>query len=261
LNGVNRLPTGIPPLDMILGSGIPENRVTESFGLPNSLQINSGNAHRGEQKAHLPRAKMHLDCVRTVRSEWASKFGVDVKKLLVIHPNYAEQVIDVCGKLMDADDCGLVVLDNLAAMATKKELENPAAIGDPGGSGKVNKKLFNTVMEAQRKAAKKVRESTFVFTNQMRRKFGAAGSELTSFGGPFPKHAAALRLRLYAKDVMDKSVHTGLPARKEVRAVVEKPKIPVASGECTFEIALLNHAGLKIGQIKSNWVLPPQPSG
>jgi hypothetical protein len=37
---------------------------------------------------------------------------------------------------------------------------------------------------------------TFVFTNQLRCKFGASGSELTSFGGPFPKHASALRLRL-----------------------------------------------------------------
>jgi hypothetical protein len=41
--------------------------------------------------------------------------------------------------------------------------------------------------------------------------------EIKSFGGPFPKHAAALRLRLDAKDVMDNTVHTGLPARKEVR--------------------------------------------
>jgi RecA/RadA recombinase len=151
---------------------------------------------------------------------------------------------------MEADDCGLVVLDSLAAMVTKKELENPAEISDPGGSGRGGKKLFNMVMAAQKKAAEKGRATTFVFTNQMRFKFGASGSQIVSSGGPFPKHASALRLRLFAKDVFDPAIHASLPARNEVRVVVENYKIPVAAQECTFEIALLNHAGLKIGQVK-----------
>jgi hypothetical protein len=46
-------------------------------------------------------------------------------------------------------------------------------------------KLFNTIMAAQKKAAEKSRAATFVFTNQMRAKFGAFGSEITAFGGPF----------------------------------------------------------------------------
>jgi RecA/RadA recombinase len=56
----------------------------------------------------------------------------------------------------------LVVLDNLAAMVTKKELENSAEIGDPGGSGRANMKLFNTIMASQKKAAEKGRAATFV---------------------------------------------------------------------------------------------------
>jgi recombination protein RecA len=191
-------------------------------------------------------------------SNWAKKFGVDVEKLLVINPDCAEQVIDVCEEFMGADDCGLVVLDNLAAMITKKELENSAEIDDSGGSGRVGKKLFNTVMEAQKKAAEKGRAATFVFTNQMRAKIGVDGRELTSFGGPFPKHASVLRLRLYAKDIVDKTVNPGLPARKEVRVAIEKAKIPVAAQGCVFEIAMLNQPGLQIGQVKDNWkVLPP----
>jgi recombination protein RecA len=179
--------------------------------------------------------------------KWASKFGVDVKQFLVIHPDYAEQIIEVCEKLIDADDCGLVVLDNLAAMVTKKELETRPRSAIRAVLAGSTKKLFNSVMEAQRKAAERGRASTFVFANQMRSKFGASGSELKSFGGPFPKHAAALRLRLSAKNVMDKTVHPGLPARKEFRAFVEKRKIPVIAKEGTFEIAMLNHAGF------NNW--------
>jgi hypothetical protein len=63
-------------------------------------------------------------------------------------------------------------------------------------------------------------------------------------------------MHLYAKDIVDKTVHSGLPARKEVRVVVEKHKVPVAGKECTFEIAMLNQPGLKIGQVNSNWKIP-----
>jgi hypothetical protein len=82
----------------------------------------------------------------------------------------------------------------------------------------------------------------------MRVKIGVFGSELTAFGGPFPKNAAAIRLRFYAKNIFDKTVHPGPPARKEIRAVIEKAEVPVAAQECTFEIALLNQSGLAIGE-------------
>jgi RecA/RadA recombinase len=48
--------------------------------------------------------------------KWAKKFGVAVERLQVINPSHAEQVIEMCGMLMEADNCGLVVLDNLASM-------------------------------------------------------------------------------------------------------------------------------------------------
>jgi recombination protein RecA len=253
---VNRIPTGILPLDLALGGGIPENRVTEIFGLPDSGKSILAMLIVASKQHISPDQKCIWLAVEPF-PKWAAKFGVDVEQLWIINPGHAEQVIDMCGKLMEADDCGLVVLDNLANMVTKKEMESSAAEGDPGGSGRINKKLFNTVMEAQRKAAEKGRASTFVFTNQIRSKFGGFGNELTSFGGPFPKHAAALRLRLYAKDVMDKTVHTGLLARKEVRVVIEKHKVPVAALECTFEIAMLNQPGLRVGQVNNNWRMLP----
>jgi RecA/RadA recombinase len=112
-------------------------------------------------------------------------------------------------------------------------------------SGRIGKKLFNTVMAAQRKAAENGRASTFVFTNQMRYKIGAHSGQITSYGGPFPQHASALRLRLEATDIFDQKVHTGLPVRKEVRVVIEKAKIPVAAEECIFDLAILNQPSFK----------------
>jgi recombination protein RecA len=252
---VNRIQikNGIPPLDLILGGGIPENRVTEIFGLAGSCKSMLASLIVASKQQISPELRCVWIAAEPFGPTWAKKFGVGVKKLLVVNPDHGEQVIDICEKLMEADDCGLVVLDSLAAMVTKKELENPAEIGDPGGPGRVNKKLFNIVMAAQKKAAEKGRATTFVFTNQMRSKFGAHGSQIISSGGPFPKHAAAIRLRHYAKDVFDPAIHASLPARNEVRVVVENHKIPVAEQECIFEIAILKQAGLEVGQVNSNW--------
>jgi RecA/RadA recombinase len=88
---------------------------------------------------------------------------------------------------------------------------------------------------------------TFIFTNQVRWKNG----EMATPGGFLPKHAAAIRLRLSATDVFDKAVHSGLPARKEIRVVIEKADVPVTGQECALEIALLNQPGLAIGQVKN----------
>jgi recombination protein RecA len=148
---VNQIPYGIPPLDLILGGGIPENRVTEIFGPPDSGKSILAMLIVASKQHISPNQKCIRIAAEPFHPKWAAKFDVDVKKLWVINPGHAEQVIDICGTLMAADDCGLVVVDNLAAMVTKKELESSAAEGDPGGSGRVNKKLFNTVMEAQRK--------------------------------------------------------------------------------------------------------------
>jgi hypothetical protein len=97
-------------------------------------------------------------------------------------------------------------------------------------------------------AQKKGRAPTFIFLNQVRWRNG----KLATPGGFTPQHAAAIRLRLSAKDVFDKTVHPSLAARKEIRVVIEKADVPVGAQECTFELAMLNQPGLKVGQVNSN---------
>jgi RecA/RadA recombinase len=169
--------------------------------------------------------------------------------LLVARPDYAEPVVEISEGLMEADDCGLVVLDSFAAMVTREEKGNSKC--DSGSLAVVGKRLVNKVMAAQRRAENNGRAPTFVLINQVRHR-GVFG-ETTTPGGFAPKHAAAIRLRLSAKDIFDKSVHPGLPVRKEIRVVVEKATIPVAARECIFEIAILNQPGLQVGQVNDNW--------
>jgi recombination protein RecA len=254
---VNRIPTGIVPLDLILGGGIPKGRVTESFGPPSSgKSILASVVVASHQRIYSDKKCIWL-AIEPFAPIWTGRFGVDTGKLLVVRPDYAEQVVGICEGLIEAEDCGLVVLDSFAAMVTKKELENSAEKGDPGDLAVVGKRMFNKIKAAQRRAEEQGRAPTFVFTNQVRHRIGVAG-EMTTPGGFGPRHAAALRLRLSVKDIFDKTVHASLPARKEIRVVIEKAEVPVAAQECTFEIALLNQPGLAIGQVNSNWrILSP----
>jgi recombination protein RecA len=249
---VNRLTTGIPPLDLILGGGIPENRVTEIFGPPSSCKSILASLIVAAKQSISPELRCVWVAIEPFDPIWAKKFGVDVDKLLVVTPGYAEDVVELSEALMAADDCGLVVLDSFAAMVPKQDMDNSKS--DTGSMAMVGKMLFNKILRSQRKAAQEGRSPTFIFTNQVR--FRGVFGDLSTPGGFAPRQAAAIRLRLYANDVIDTKVHMVLPARKEVRVIIEKANIPVAGRECVSEIAMLNQPGLQVGQVNDNWKIP-----
>jgi recombination protein RecA len=249
----NQIPTGIAPLDLILGGGIPRNRVIEIFGPPGSFKSTLAYLIVASKQHISPELRCAWIAVEPFDPKWAAKFGVDVEKLVVIRPTYAEQVVEISEALMLADDCGLVVLDSFAAMVTREEKGNSKS--DAGSSAVVAKRLVNKVVAAQRRAGNNGCAPTFVLINQIR--YRGVFGETTTPGGFAPKHAAAIRLRLDAKDICDKQANKGLPAKKEVRVVVEKATISVAARECIFEIAMLNQPGLQVGQVNDNWKTLP----
>jgi recombination protein RecA len=222
----NHIPTGISPVDLILHGGIPEGRVTEIFGPPSCGKSNLANLIVASKQHISPLLKCVWIAVEPFDPIWAKKFGVDFGKLWVVNPTHLEMIVDVAEGFMQTDDCGLVVLDSLAAMVTQKEISNSKSDGD---LAVVCQRLFHKIVAAQRMAEKEGRAPTFIFTNQVRWKNGEMGTP----GGFTPKHAAAIRLRLSAKDVLDKSVHPSLAARKEIRVAIEKADVPVEAQECT----------------------------
>lgn len=252
---IDRIPTGVFALDLILGGGIPKSRVTEIFGPPSACKSNLANLIVASQQKLRPDLKCIWIAVEPFDPTWAKKFGVDTEKLLVVNPSHSEQIVDISEGLVQADDCGLVVLDSYAAMVTQREMENSAEKQDPGGSGMIGKKLCNKILKAQRDAELNLsdRLPTFIVLNQIRHKIGVFfGSPETTPGGFSLEHAAALRLRLYAKNITDKKVNPTLPCRKEIRAEVKKNKVPIVASECIFEMAMIPQPGLATGKV-DNW--------
>jgi RecA/RadA recombinase len=143
------------------------------------------------------------------------------------------------------------VLDSMAAMITGKETDASAEKEFMAPQSKLNKVMINKVTTALRQAEDNGCKPTFIYINQVRTKLGVMfGDPTGSTGGFSPEFACSLRLRIYPKDLIDKKYSTSHAARKQLRVVVVKHKIPIVARECMFEMAMIPHDGMQPGQVE-----------
>lgn len=246
-----RISTGIFTLDLMLGGGVPEGRISEFFGIPGCCKSNVlYKTIATKQRLNPDQKNAVIDIENTLTPDWCHKMGVDAAKLLVLKPHYGEHAVDMTEALMNSPECGIVALDSLAAMITTREAENSAEKADPGGQAQFAKKLINKVILAQRAAEAFDRTPTFIYVNQLKYKIGVLyGDPSTTPGGESPKFASTLRLRFYAKDVREEKWSKTHPARKAIHIVVVKHKVPIVARECEFEMAMIPHAGFNVGEV------------
>jgi len=181
--------------------------------------------------------------------KWAAKMGIDTENLVLVQPDYAEETVDIVDALLHADDVGVVVLDSLAAMMTTNEGESSSEKAAVGGSAGIIGKLLRKSTKALRKARREGRAPTFICISQTRVKIGVMYGNPESFvGGNAPKFYSALTLRFYGKDIVDKAVHPERPCKKETKVIIKKFKVPITGLTCAFELVVLPHDGLKVGE-------------
>lgn len=246
-----RIPSGIFPLDLMLGGGFPRGKISEIFGIESCCKSNIAYKVLGQHQRLFPELKTALvDVENSFTAPWGRVMGIDPAELLVLKPDYGEQAVDMIESLMASPECGIVLLDSLAAMVTTREGENSAEKEDPGGQAKVGKKLTNKVTMVQRKVEVEDLLPTFMYVNQLKYKIGVMyGDPATTPGGNSPRFAASIRLRVYAKDIKEEKWSTTHAARKEIRVTVVKHKVPIVARECMFEMAMIPHAGMKPGDV------------
>jgi recombination protein RecA len=223
------IPTGAINLDAAIGvGGIPRGRITEIYGPESSGKTTLclhvvANAQRNGGVA------AYIDAEHALDTEYARKLGVDVEAMLISQPDTGEQALEICEILVRSGAVDVVVIDSVAALVPKAEIE-----GDMGDSHVgLQARLMS---QALRKLTGSIARSktAVVFINQLREKIGVMfGNPETTTGGKALKFYASLRLDIRRiGPVKDKEDVVG----SHVRVKVVKNKVAAPFKQAEFDI-------------------------
>ena len=246
-----RIPTGIFPLDLMIGGGFPRSRVTIIWGRESSNKTNLALlAIASHQRLWPMKTCIFVDVEHSFDPLWAKILGVDTDTLVVIEPMFAEKVIDMVEGLLQASDVGLIVIDSIAAMITTQEAEADATNMRPGGSSLIIGKLVRKTTIAIAEANKQGNFPTLIYINQSRSKIGvysAHGTPDGMPGGNAPRFQANMIVKVRGANEIDKKIDKVMPAFKNVSATVEKFKCPILAMHSKFDMVLIAHEHFRIG--------------
>ena len=188
---IQSISTGSLGLDLALGiNGIPQGRVVEIYGPESSgkttlaLQITAECQKQGGVCAFID-AEHALDVV------YAKNLGVDIDNLLVSQPDYGEQALDIVETVARSGAVDLIVIDSVAALTPKSEIEGEMSDQNVGVQARLMSKALRKLTGVLNKM-----NCTVIFINQIRMKIGMMGygSPETTTGGNALKFYASVRI-------------------------------------------------------------------
>ena len=238
-----RIPTGVFPVDLAMGGGFPMGRVSIVYGPESSNKTNIVLCAIAQGQQMFPdKNAVLVDAESVFDPKWAVRFGIDLNRLIVVQPDYAEQAVDFLESFLYAEDVFMVALDSIAALVTANEVESTAEKASVGGPSLIVGKLFKkTVVSFNRMRNQGMMPPAFIAINQIRTKIGVMyGNPETMPGGFAPKFASSMTLRVYGKNIVDKKVNATMPCQKEVSVVLQKWKVPIVADHAVYTMNMID---------------------
>jgi len=221
------IPTGALALDLALGiGGVPRGRIIEIYG-PESSGKTTLAQHIVANAQKKGGIAAYIDAEHALDPEYARNVGVDVDQLLISQPDTGEQALEIAEELVRSGAIDIVVIDSVAALVPKAEIEHAMDEQQMGLQARLMSKALRKLTGVVAKT-----NTTIIFINQLRQKIGIMfGNPETTTGGNALKYYSSVRLDIRRCDSVKNKENEDIGNRVRVKVVKNKVAPPFKTAE------------------------------
>ena len=226
---ISAIPTGALSLDIALGiGGIPRGRVTEIYGPEGAGKSTLAQHIIAEAQQHGGLAA-YIDVEHVLDPVYAAACGIDVEELLISQPDTGEQALEICEALIRSNALDAIVIDSVAALVPRAELEGDMGDSLPGLQARLMSQALRKLTGAIARS-----NTALIFINQLREKIGVVfGNPEVTPGGRALKFYSSVRIEIRrVESIKQGTVFIG----NRVRCKVVKNKTAAPFRQAEFDI-------------------------